>query len=379
MIVLNNNDKKRIRAIRHAESEALFNSIGDGAMSTNEKGEITRINDEALRILYYTKADDVLGRNISDIFDLIDENGNIIQESSNVLSRVLKDLETISSERIQIKKKRQNDPLMHLEITASPMKLKNQVLGTIILFRDVTEEHKIDQMKDDFISLASHQLRTPISAISTYSHMLVDGYMGELTEEQKNFIKTIIKSSNRMNGVISSLTSISKLDSGAVKFSPRKTNINQILDGVFHENRIEIEERQISYKNISDKDSPCIIVNDSILITEVINNIASNAIKYNQRGGTVTAKATKTVMGVTVEIVDSGIGISEKDQEKIFEKFFRAPGITKYETFGSGLGLYIVKGFLDIIGGSVRFRSIKGQGTTFEITIPDMSNMKMNV
>lgn len=379
MIHLSNNENKRIRAIRHAESEALFNSIGDGAISTDENGVITRINQVAKNILKISNDEPTIGKRVADIFDILNDNGLVLRNSDRPLIKVLENSEIISKKRFNIKRKRENDPIIHLEFTISPMKLKNKLIGSIIIFRDVTQEHKIDEMKNDFISLASHQLRTPLSSITTYSHMLVDGFLGELTDEQKNFIKTIIKSSNRMNGVISSLNSVLMLENGVVKFNPKKTNISQILDGVFHENRIALEDKNITYKNLSDKNNPCIITNDSILVNEVINNIASNAIKYNTKGGYVTARAIQTEIGATIEITDDGIGISKKDQEKIFEKFFRAPGVTKYETFGSGLGLYIVKGFLDIIGGSVRFKSIEGQGTTFEINIPDISNLKMNV
>lgn len=378
MFELNNDGKKRVRAIRHAESEALFSSIGDGAISTDEKGVITRINKTALEIIGIQEQQ-AIGKHLADIYDMVDEQGNLIDASKRPLSTVLKTQDTINKSRHMVKRKRKGDPVKQLEFTISPMRFKDKVIGTIVIFRDVTEEYKIEQMKNDFISLASHQLRTPLSSISTYSHMLVDGFLGEITEKQKNFIKTILKSSIRMNEVISSLTNISKIDNGAVKFGPKTTNVTQILDGVFHENRVAIQEKNITYKNLSDKDNPCIIVNDPILLTEVINNIASNAIKYTEPGGIVTTEAIRTEIGASITIKDSGIGIKDEDQAKIFDKFFRAPGITKHETFGSGLGLYIVKGFLDIIGGSVRFKSIEGEGTTFEVNVPDISNLKMNV
>lgn len=372
MIKLRNNENKRVRAIRHAESEALFSSIGDGAISTNEKGEITRINDTAIRILGIEN-EDVVGIQMSDLFDMIEENGEKIPEDHRPLALVLKKGETITKLRASIKRKRASDPIIHLEFTISPIKMKDKNLGSIIIFRDDTEEYKIDQMKNDFISLASHQLRTPLSSIQVYSNMLLDGTLGNLTENQINYIKTIVKSTNRMNGVISSLTNISKLDSNSVRFKPKKTNITQILEGVFHENRLAIKEKNIIYKNNFDKENHCIIVTDSILVTEIINNLVSNAVKYTPNGGKVIATAMPTELGVIIEIKDDGIGINTKDKDKIFDKFFRAPGITKQETFGSGLGLYIVKGFLEIIGGSVNFVSKTGEGTTFEVFIPNIN------
>lgn len=370
MIKIYNRKKRQLQAIRYAESEALFTSIGDGAIATDEKGRVTRINEAAMRI--FNLEGNVIGEKLHEIFITLDDDGQIIEGEERPLAKVLDNGQTISS-RGSVLHKKKDGPIINISSTISPFLNKDKIIGAIIIVRDITELVKIEQMKNEFISLASHQLRTPLSSISTFSHMIVDGYMGKLNEEQIKIVKTIIKSANRMNGVISSLMSISKIDNNAVKFIPKKTNITQMLDGVFHENRVAIEEKDITYINLSDKNEPCIIVNDPILITEIVNNLISNAVRYTLNGGRVTAKAYRKKNGVAVEITDTGIGILKKDQDKIFDKFFRAPTASKQETFGSGLGLYIVKGFLDIIGGTVKFKTIAGEGTVFKLYIPDLS------
>jgi PAS domain S-box-containing protein len=361
---------RKVLAIRHAESEALFTSIGDGAISTDGKGNITRINKTAGELLGINN--DVIGLPMCEVVVAVDDNNNKIPNSDRPLNKVFKDKKTRSQKMIY-RRRRQTDPLLHVLTTVSPIILKNKIIGAIIIFKDVSDDYKIEQMKNDFISLASHQLRTPLTSVITYSHMLLDGYMGDLDEGQRNFIKTIVKSSNRMNGVIGSLMDISKIDNGAIKFNPILTDITQILEGVVHENRIELEDKNITYTNSSDKNNRCVILNDPILLTEIINNLVSNAIKYTPKGGSITAKVEHTEVGARIKITDNGIGIQPKHQKQIFNKFFRAPGITKHETEGSGLGLYIVKGFLDIIGGDIRFKSEEGKGTTFELIIPNIS------
>ena len=373
MIRVNNSNARRLRAIRYAESNALFTSIADGVISVDENNIVTRMNSSSLKILDIANEDEAVGKKLDEVLSIIDDKSQSTDSTLKPINYVFETGKPIIKNSFKIKRKRGDDPILTIEGSISPMKQKNKVIGAIIVFRDVSEEEKIEQMKNDFISLASHQLRTPLSSISVYSHMIVDGFAGEISNDQKKYVKTIIKSANRMNGVISSLTDISKLDNNAVKFAPKKTNINQILEGVFHENRNSLEEKNITYKNLTDKNDPVTIVTDPILTTEIINNLASNAIKYTPNGGLVTAKATVHNNQAIIEVVDNGIGISKKNYDKIFEKFFRAPGVTKHETFGSGLGLYIVKGFLDIIGGSVTIDSKTGEGTVFTVTIPDMS------
>jgi two-component system sensor histidine kinase VicK len=362
-------EDKKLQSIRHAESEALFTSIGDGAISTDENGVITRINTEGKKILRIE--DDIIGKKLSETIITYDNDNKKIPEKDKLSKQVLDTKKTISVRR-KVSRHRKDDRMIDIFANIAPIIHKDRAIGTIIIFRDVSEEIKLENMKNDFISLASHQLRTPLSSISTYSHMLVDGMLGDLDDEQIKIVKTIVKSANRMNGVISSLMNISKIDNKAVTFSPKNTDINNLLDGAYHENRVGLEEKNIKYTILNDSNKPCIVYNDPILITEIINNVISNAIKYTEDGGSIAAKAIRTEIGVTIEITDTGIGINIKDKDKIFEKFFRAPGVTKYDTFGSGLGLYIVKGFLDIIGGSVSFKSAPNIGTTFSITIPDL-------
>ena len=379
MISLNSNDTKRLRAIRHAESDALFATIADGVISVDEQNVVTRMNKSSLNILAINNADEVIGKKLDEVLSIVDDKFNPNDNTLKPISYVFETGNPIIKNSFKIKRKRGDDPILTIEGSISPMKQKNKVIGAILIFRDVSDEDRIDQMKNDFISLASHQLRTPLSSISVYAHMLVDGYVGKVNDDQVKYIKTIIKSANRMNGVISSLTDIAKLNNDAVKFAPKKTNISQILEGVFHENRVSLEEKNITYKNLTDKNSPVTIITDPILTTEIINNLASNAIKYTPDGGTVTAKAIIDNDKAVIEITDNGIGIDKKNYDKIFDKFFRAPGVTKHDTFGSGLGLYIVKGFLDIVGGSVIIDSKINEGTKFTVLIPSMPKDKVSL
>jgi len=379
MISLNSNDTKRLRAIRHAESDALFATIADGVISVDEQNVVTRMNKSSLNILAINNADEVIGKKLDEVLSIVDDKFNPNDNTLKPISYVFETGNPIIKNSFKIKRKRGDDPILTIEGSISPMKQKNKVIGAILIFRDVSDEDRIDQMKNDFISLASHQLRTPLSSISVYAHMLVDGYVGKVNDDQIKYIKTIIKSANRMNGVISSLTDIAKLNNDAVKFAPKKTNISQILEGVFHENRVSLEEKNITYKNLTDKNSPVTIITDPILTTEIINNLASNAIKYTPDGGTVTAKAIIDNDKAVIEITDNGIGIDKKNYDKIFDKFFRAPGVTKHDTFGSGLGLYIVKGFLDIVGGSVIIDSKINEGTKFTVSIPSMPKDKVSL
>lgn len=351
---------------QRAEAEALFTSIGDGAISTDEFGRITRVNPAAQQILGYSEAE-LLGTWFPKKIVAV----TVDNKPVNLIDRpIIKAFLTGKpiSEKTYYRCK--NGQKIALAINISPILLNGKPLGSIEVFRDITFEQEVDRMKSEFISLASHQLRTPLSAIKTYTHMLFDGYMGDLNSAQKKSLSTIISASDRMNQLISTLLNITRIEGGTIEITPKLVQLDKIAEEVIKELALMASNKSINLSvTTKGKASPS-LKTDALIVKEIITNLVSNAIKYTPDAGSVSVIVQPHQANIVIEVTDSGWGIPKYAQDQVFSKFFRAQNIIKRETTGTGLGLYLVKGLLDALGGQIRFTSDEGKGTTFAFTLP---------
>jgi PAS domain S-box-containing protein len=351
---------------QQAEAEALFNSIGDGAISTDEFGRITRVNPAAQQLLGYTEKE-LLGKWFPKKIVAV----SLENEPVNLIDRpITKAFLTGKSISEKMYYRRKNGEKFPAAITVSPILLEDRPLGAIEVFRDITIEQEVDRMKSEFISLASHQLRTPLSAIKTYTHMMADGYMGELNAAQKKSLTTIIGASNRMNELISTLLNITRIESGTIAITPKQALLTKAIEEVMPELELMAESKSINLTFKVQGKATTSIRTDMLIVKEVVTNLVSNAIKYTPNNGEVSIVLRPRRADILVKVSDSGWGIPLHAQDQIFSKFFRAQNIVKRETTGTGLGLYLVKGLLDALGGKIWFESAEGEGTTFSFTLP---------
>jgi PAS domain S-box-containing protein len=351
---------------QRTEAEAIFMSIGDGAIATDEFGKITRVNPGALRMLGY-KESDLVGEWFPKKIIAVDANNNAINLIDRPITKAFLTGRAIS-EKMHYRQK--NGQAIPVAISISPIILDGKPLGAIEVFRDITLEEEVDRMKSEFISLASHQLRTPLSAIKTYSHMLVDGYMGEITSSQKKSLKTIISATNRMNELISTLLNITRIESGTIAVTPKLIYMDKIAEEVLKELSIMANNSNITLGIKCSKNEKTGIRSDALIVKEILTNLVSNSIKYTPEEGKVTVLIKPRTKDILIEVQDNGWGIPTYAQDQIFSKFFRAHNIVKRETTGTGLGLYLVKGLLEQLGGKIWFDSKEGVGTNFYFTLP---------
>lgn len=357
---------KRTDKEKNAEAEALFTSIGDGAIATDEFGRIIRINPVALQILGYDE-EELLGswfpkKVVAYTFD-----HTLLNLIDRPVTRAFLTGTSIG-EKMYYRKK--NGDKVPVAINVSPILLGGKPLGAIEVFRDITFEREVDRMKSEFISLASHQLRTPLSAIKTYTHMLHDGYMGDLNPAQKKALGTIIGASNRMNELISTLLNITLIESGTIAITPKILHLDEVAEEVLKELSLMAVTKSINLSCTTKGKASTTIKSDNLIVKEILTNLVSNAIKYTPEHGNVSVVVRPRRADILVEVADSGWGIPQYSQDQIFSKFFRAQNIVKRETTGTGLGLYLVKGLLDVLGGKIWFESEEDKATTFFFTLP---------
>jgi PAS domain S-box-containing protein len=360
MITKPDEHAKRVDGEERAKTDALFNSIGDGIIATDEFGKITRINPAALRILGF-KESEVMGEWFPNVIVILDDDGNPMSLIDRPITRAFLTGQPVSEKTHY---RTRAGTRLPVAVTVSPIVHDERPIGAIEVFRDISLEYEVDRMKSEFISLASHQLRTPLSAIKTYTHMLIDGYMGTITDEQRQSLSTIIGASNRMNELISTLLNITRIESGSISIQPKSLSMKRLAEEVIKELEHTAQSRSIALTLTPTKDEYAVRT-DNLIAKEVVSNLTSNAIKYTPDGGSVTLQLKRKGNEVVLSVIDTGLGIPKASQEQIFTKFFRAPNVVKLETSGTGLGLYLVRGLAEQLGGKVWFESEEHKGSTF--------------
>ncbi len=352
-------------AEQRALAEILFDSIGDGAITTDEYGCITRINPIALNILGFSE-EEVIGVWLPKLLSAYDDNGRNIPLIERPITRAFVTRQILSQ---RVRYKRKNGTLVPVSVTVSPIFVKDQPVGCIQIFRDITKEYEIDKMKSDFISLASHQLRTPLSAIKTYSHMLLDGFMGPLTKAQAKSLRTIVSATGRMNETISTLLNISRIESGSIAVDKKPINAAQLMDEIINEHQLAATDKKIKLIT-QHPDLQLKVLSDGVILKEILGNLVSNAIKYTNPNGQVCFAVKTKNNRVILSVNDTGMGIPKESRDNVFSKFYRGENVIRKETSGTGLGLYLVKGLVSELGGEVWFDSTEGRGSTFYVSLP---------
>lgn len=275
----------------------------------------------------------------------------------------------------EIKNKRKNGEIYDAKITISPvLNDQKEIEFFVAIERDITHEKMVDQAKTEFVSLASHQLRTPLSSVNWYAEMLLAGDGGKLNDEQTTFVKEIYTGNQRMVDLVNSLLNVSRLELGTFAVEPEPTDVVAMVKDVFKEMQPSVLEKKIKTNFEYSQDIP-IIQADPKLFRIVFQNLLSNAIKYTPDSGQVTLKLGRDKKNLLVEVSDTGYGIPKGDQSRIFQKLFRAENVRERDTEGTGLGLYIIKSIIDHAGGKINFKSEENKGTTFYLEIP-LSGMK---
>jgi len=259
-----------------------------------------------------------------------------------------------------------------LEISSIPILRENKKIGTLVILRDITREKVVERLKTEFVSIAAHQLRTPLSAIKWTLRMMLDGDMGKISSEQKEFLGKTYKSNERMIYLINDLLNVTRIEEGRFLYETKKGDIIKISKSVLGPLK-EIARRK-KLKIVFDypkRDLPKVEV-DTEKISLAIQNLVDNAINYTKPGGEVRVGLDyfKNKKEIMFSVQDNGIGISDNQKKRIFSKFFRGANAVRAETEGTGLGLYIAKNIIEAHQGKIWFKSKENQGTTFFFTLP---------
>lgn len=252
-----------------------------------------------------------------------------------------------------------------------------RMVGTV---HDITREKEIDQVKTQFLSLASHQMRGPLTTINWNAEMLLQQQSEGLSDSQRKYIQELYNASKRTVQLTNDLLTVSELELGRMPFKPEKLSLPKIAKRVLEDYDHMLAEKKINFKEIYSGDLPE-METDFFLLKTIFHELISNAVNYTPSEGTITMNIsidpskTNTIL---LSIADTGYGIPKEEQEKIFTKMFRATNAKAKVMGGTGLGLYIVKLISQLFGGEVWFTSEENKGTTFFVSLPFAAKPKEN-
>lgn len=356
---------KEIAEIK-AKDEAILGSIGDAVFATDTDGKILLFNKVAEETSGVS-AKNAIGQDYKKVFSFIKESDG--KPANDFVAEAINEKKIIKlSEHILLTRK--NGSTLAIADSASPVIDKDgTTIGCVVVYRDATHEHAIDRAKTEFVSLASHQLRTPLTGINWLTEMFLHGDFGEMTKKQRENIDVIYKSGKRMATLVSSLLNVSKLELNVFSINPKLANISDIVRDVIQDLNFEIKSKEIKINIKKAKMLPRIRV-DHTLTRIICLNLLTNAVHYSPPKSTIDVELSADKNNYYFAVKDHGIGIPKEDQEKIFTKLFRAGNAQSFHTDGNGLGLYITKLILEATSGKISFSSTEGKGSTFNIQIP---------
>jgi len=365
-IALNEVKHEKIISENLASDLEKFKLAVDGASDhiiiTDIDANIVYANEAAERITGY-KISEMIGNNPGKLWG-----GQMKKEYFKQMWQVIKIQKNIF--KGELINKRKNGEIYDAEVRISPIKdKKNNVLFFVGIERDVTEAKNIDRAKTEFISIASHQLRTPLTGIKWFAELLLFDEK-QLTEKQYDYIKKIYNSNQKMLNLVKDLLDVSHIESGK-KFSIQKKNINlaTIIKRAVSDHLPAGKVKRVSIDKIGIPKSLSIYA-DGDKIYQVLQNLLTNAIKYSKIGGKIEVGVQKNKNSYLVFVRDYGLGIPSTSRENIFEKFYRAKNVVEAGSAGTGLGLYIAKSIVEAHGGKIWFESTENKETTFYFELP---------
>jgi signal transduction histidine kinase len=242
---------------------------------------------------------------------------------------------------------------------------QEQLLGRLLVFRDITREREVERMKNEFVSLVSHELRTPLTSIYGFAETLLRRDIGFSDAERETFLGYIASESERLTGIVDALLNVARLDSGTLEVDLVATDLVAVLNEAVSESGAPALSN--GHRFVVDlEDGVPAVRADPDKLRQVIGQLVENAVKYSPAGAVVRVEARKHPDSVEITVTDQGNGIPESQIDRVFEKFYRGSMADP----GTGLGLFIAQGLVSAMGGKIWVRSEEGAGSRFTFALP---------
>ena len=360
-----------------SKSDVVINAIDDGVLAISKDGNIELINPSAQQIIGWDQGD-ALGLNWKSVLKLVTSDGKDVEDLENPISQSLSKNQPTHNDKLFLLTSSEKRILV--SIVSSPVGTDGE--GIIVVFRDITKEKAEEREQAEFISTASHEMRTPVASIEGYLGLALNPATAHIDEKARDFITKAHESAQHLGRLFQDLLDISKVEDGRMKNNPKIINVNEFLKDIFDGLATKASEKQLNYIFMPDivgesKEKslqPIFYANiDPDHFREVVSNLIENAIKYTP-SGEVVVNVTGDDKQISVSVKDSGIGIPAEDIPHLFQKFYRVDNSDTREIGGTGLGLYLSRRLAEAMSGNLRVESKYKEGSTFYLEIPRMSS-----
>jgi len=370
------NLENRLSAVEN-KSDVVINAIDDGVLAISKDGNIELINPSAQQIIGWDQGD-ALGLNWKSVLKLVTSDGKDVEDLENPIAQSLSKNQPTHNDKLFLLTSSEKRILV--SIVSSPVGTDGE--GIIVVFRDITKEKAEEREQAEFISTASHEMRTPVASIEGYLGLALNPATAHIDEKARDFITKAHESAQHLGRLFQDLLDISKVEDGRMKNNPKIINVNEFLKDIFDGLATKANEKQLNYifmPDIIDEGKekslqPIFYANiDPDHFREVVSNLIENAIKYTP-SGEVVVNITGDDKQISVSVKDSGIGIPAEDIPHLFQKFYRVDNSDTREIGGTGLGLYLSRRLAEAMSGNLRVESKYKEGSTFYLEIPRMNS-----
>lgn len=362
-----------------SKSEVVINAIADGVIAVDSQGVIQLINPAAQRILGWDKQD-AMALNYKSVLNLADGAGADLTDATDPIQHVLGDNKSQRTNDLSLTTK--SGKKVFISLVASPI---GQIgSGVIVVFRDITKEKAEEREQAEFISTASHEMRTPVASIEGYLGLTLNPATAQIDDKARDFITKAHESAQHLGRLFQDLLDVSKAEDGRLSNNPKVVDVVAYIHDVIQGLRPRADEKglRMFYKPMPDNDSdqlnrrltPVFYANlDNDHLREVVSNLVENAIKYTPQGD-VTIDIGGDTEHIVISVNDSGIGIPAEDISHLFQKFYRVDNSDTREIGGTGLGLYLCRRLAETMGGRIWVESEYKKGSTFYLEVPRISH-----
>ncbi len=354
----------------------MLGSIADPVVGIDNNQKIILMNEPAQELTGWDMHD-ALGLDYRQVFQLKDQADHELTSANDPFLYVLENHKPVSTDKLYLLARSKTRSALFISIGPTT-DAEGKPSGAIAILRDISEQKALARERNEFISTASHEMRTPVAAIEGYISMAQNPQLAQVDERARGFLEKAHSSALHLGKLFQDLLSVSKIEDKNVRDSKRVFNMSDLILKVASEMQVLAHQKHVKlFTHIAGAGiknekviAPTILVNaDPEKISEVLNNLVDNAIKYTDEGNVDIEIETDSSF-VTVKVHDTGIGISPQDQKHLFEKFYRVDNELTREKPGTGLGLYIVRNLIEMYGGSIWVDSSPGKGSTFAFKLP---------
>ncbi len=347
--------------------EAVLNATNDGIALLSRSGEISLVN-ERFAYFFGLERTFLLSQTFEQVRPHILSRFTSRDRVRDKLRAILRDPELATEETFDLL----HPTVRTVRLFTAPVREDegDELLGRIVVLRDVTRETQVDRMKSEFVSTVSHELRTPLTAIQGYVDLILEGKPGPLTDTQREFLTMMQSSNQRLTALITDILDVSRIEAGKIELREDEVNYPPLVELIVKMLQGEALARGVVlHAEIAPGSYPPVL-GDTERLQQVLTNLISNGIKYTPSGGSITVTVRPQESYVATCVADTGIGIPREDRERVFEKFYRADNSTTRSAGGTGLGLAISRAIVERLGGSIWVESEAGEGSQFWFTLP---------